>query len=153
MEELVRPSAATSDLVHEWLAENGIDQANCSFSPAKDWVFLAMRVTAVEKLLNTRYSLYKHEDGNLLARIAEWSLPRHLHHHVRTIQPTTAFLKAASHDVLAKRDIVSIRVPGNLKLPPLPIIEDATGRLQLLSRNAHMPADTVPHGRLHSATA
>lgn len=48
----------------------------------------------VESLLDAEYSVYQHEDGSETVRTPEWSLPRHLHEHIDTIQPTNSFFRS-----------------------------------------------------------
>ena len=93
--ELVKPSEDTLDLVHEWLLDNGIESFHLGYSPAKDWISVALPVSKVEQLLDTEYSTFEHEDGAQIVRTPSWSLPKHLHEHIETIQPTNSFFKAA----------------------------------------------------------
>ena len=95
VDELVKPTKESSDLVHEWLRENGIE--DLSYSSAKDWITVTLPVEFVEKLLDTEYHDYKHKDGKVVTRTTSWSLPRHLHDHIDTIQPTTSFFRAAAN--------------------------------------------------------
>lgn len=90
--DLVRPSEDTLDLVHEWLLLNGVDKLD--YSPAKDWINIYIDVESAERLLDTEYSVYQHEDGSQLVRTPKWSLPLHLHELVDTIQPTTSFMRS-----------------------------------------------------------
>ncbi|KIW05707.1 uncharacterized protein PV09_03567 [Verruconis gallopava] len=90
--DFIRPTDETSDLVHEWLAEHG-HVASLQYSPAKDWITLTLPVFEAERLLDTRYSVFRHIDGSELIRAPQWSLPAHLHDHVDTIQPTTSFFR------------------------------------------------------------
>lgn len=69
-----------------------------SYSSAKDWITVHLPIEFVERLLDTEYHNYKHEDGNVVARTTSWSLPRHLHAHVEAIQPTNSFFRAAAAD-------------------------------------------------------
>ncbi|KAF3047812.1 hypothetical protein E8E11_005979 [Didymella keratinophila] len=94
VDELVRPSSETHDLVHDWLQENGIEIESLSYSAAKDWIVVHLPIEQVEKLIDTEYHNYKHHDGSVVARATSWSLPRHLHDHIDTIQPTTSFFRA-----------------------------------------------------------
>jgi len=55
-------------------------------------------IEKVENLLDTTYHNYKHKDGSIVARTTKWSLPRHLHDHIDTIQPTTSFFRGAARD-------------------------------------------------------
>ncbi|KAI0378762.1 tripeptidyl-peptidase 1 precursor [Hypomontagnella monticulosa] len=90
--ELVKPTNETLDLVHEWLEDNGITPSG--YSSAKDWITVSLPVSAIERLLDTEYHVYEHKDGGVVARAPKWSLPLHLHEHVDTIQPTNSFFRA-----------------------------------------------------------
>lgn len=92
--QLMSPSDETTQLVQEWLLENGLDSSHCEFNSARDWITITLPVARIESLLDTKYSVYEHEDGTRLVRTTSWSLPRSLHDHITTIQPTTAFLRA-----------------------------------------------------------
>lgn len=95
VQQLVQPSDETSNLVHQWLASHGYGSDHLGYSPAKDWLKITLPVEAAETLLNTEYSVYKHQDGSELIRTPEWSLPIHLHGHVDAIQPTNSFFRMA----------------------------------------------------------
>lgn len=90
--ELVAPSEESVKLVQDWLAEHDIDKI--AFSPAKDWIHVLIPVEKAERLLQTSYSVFEHEDGATLSRAPEWSLPVHLHEHIDVVQPTTSFFRA-----------------------------------------------------------
>ena len=91
--ELVKPSEDALDEVHEWLEGQGIDGAQLKYTPARDWINVELPVNEIERLLDTKYSVYKHEDGTHLIRAPAWSLPTHLHKHIDTIQPTNSFFR------------------------------------------------------------
>ena len=97
VDELTAPSEDTSKLVEEWLLDNGVATESMGRSNAGDWLTISLPVEEVERLLDTKYSNYRHEDGTTLIRTTEWSLPMHLHEHISVIQPTTAFLKVKSN--------------------------------------------------------
>ena len=97
MDELTAPSEDTSKLVEEWLLDNGVATETMDRSNAGDWLTISLPVEEVERLLDTTYSTYQHEDGTTIIRTTEWSLPIHLHEHISIIQPTTAFLKVKSN--------------------------------------------------------
>ncbi|KAN0101851.1 putative Tripeptidyl-peptidase SED2 [Hyaloscypha variabilis] len=94
--ELVKPTDETLDLVHEWLSASGVSLFD--YSPAKDWINIYIDVESAERLLDTKYSVYEHEDGTTLVRAPEWSLPLHLHDLVDTIQPTTTFMRTTAQN-------------------------------------------------------
>jgi len=89
--DLVKPADETLDLVHEWLLTNGVNELD--YSPAKDWINIYIDVDSAERLLDTEYSVFQHDDGSVLVRTSRWSIPSHLHDHVDTIQPTTSFMR------------------------------------------------------------
>lgn len=80
--------------VHEWLAAAGIEDFD--YTPAKDWIHLVLPMEYAERLLDTEYHNYEHEDGSRLVRTTAWSLPQHLHSHIDTIQPTTSFFRTGA---------------------------------------------------------
>ncbi|PQE10630.1 tripeptidyl-peptidase 1 precursor protein [Rutstroemia sp. NJR-2017a WRK4] len=91
--ELIKPADETIQLVHEWLEDNDVEVGALSYTPAKDWIQLTLPISEVERLLDTEYSIYGHEDGEYVVRTPQWSLPVHLHEHIETIQPTTSFFR------------------------------------------------------------
>jgi len=95
VKDLVKPDEETLELVHEWLYDNGI--LNVNYSPAKDWIHIYIDVESAERLLDTKYSVFEHDDGAVLVRTSEWSLPAHLHERIDTIQPTTSFMRTKTH--------------------------------------------------------
>ncbi|KAI9714851.1 MAG: hypothetical protein M1820_000140 [Bogoriella megaspora] len=86
-----KPTEDASRDVHEWLSDSGIDIDSLRYSSSGDWIKVSLPVEEVERLLDTKYSVYKHEDGSRLLRTPAYSLPRHLHEHIDTIQPTNSF--------------------------------------------------------------
>ncbi|KUJ14643.1 subtilisin-like protein [Mollisia scopiformis] len=108
--ELVKPADETLDLVHEWLVDNGVTRAN--YSPAKDWIHVYIDVESAERLLDTEYSVFEHEDGAQIVRTSRWSLPEHLHDLIDTIQPTTSFMRAAPQTTDYKQFAAPWTPPG-----------------------------------------
>lgn len=90
--DLVKPDDHALAEVHEWLGEH-LELDSITYSRAKDFISVTLPVARVEKLLDTKYSVYRHADGSKLVRAPEWKLPAHLHDHITTIQPTTSFLR------------------------------------------------------------
>jgi tripeptidyl-peptidase-1 len=87
--DIVRPDAESINQVHAWLAEHGIEDID--YSPAKDWISIAIPIEKAEELLQTTYTKFQHRDGFTVSRTPEWSLPAHLHEHIEVVQPTTSF--------------------------------------------------------------
>lgn len=93
VDELTRPDAHASSLVDEWLNDCGIASHERKINSAGDSISFLLPVSVAETLLDTTYSMYTHDDGSTVVRTTSWSLPEHLHDHISTIQPTTAFLR------------------------------------------------------------
>ncbi|KAK3720454.1 hypothetical protein LTR37_003867 [Vermiconidia calcicola] len=107
--DIISPSADTITLVHAWLLDHNIHDA--AFSPSKDWVSVVIPIGKAEKLLQTSYKEFKHdEDGSTLSRAPEWSLPLHLHDHIDVVQPTTSFFRAARDQNLPRQQDASVAV-------------------------------------------
>ena len=101
--DLVKPGDETHDLVHEWLLDNGIESSRLEYSPAKDWIKISLPVNDIERLLDTKYSVFKHDHGDYLVRTPEWSLPKHLHEHIDVIQPTNSFFRPRQQGSTVKK--------------------------------------------------
>jgi tripeptidyl-peptidase-1 len=91
--ELVKPTAETLDQVHEWLDDCGVHSSQLEYSSANDWIKVTLPVKDIERLLDTKFSVYRHNDGSHIVRTPKWSLPMHLHEHIETIQPTNSFFQ------------------------------------------------------------
>jgi tripeptidyl-peptidase-1 len=123
--DLIKPTEETSRLVRDWLADYGIHGDQLSYSATGDWIKFDISVREAEELLGTSYSTYQHNaDGSLMIRTPEWSLPRNLHAHISTIQPTNSFMRATP-----KRS--TLKIPTNAKfstadLNPVPLPNGAT---------------------------
>lgn len=95
IKKLITPSDESFDLVNSWLSDHGISTAE--LSPAEDSIWVRLPVSKVEELLDTTYSVYRHEDGTEFVRAPEWSLPAYLHDHIDVIQPTNSFFRIKKH--------------------------------------------------------
>jgi len=70
--ELVKPCDETLAQVHDWLLDNDIDEDQFEYNTAKDWIKVTLPVTSIESLLDTKYSVFQHEDGSRLIRTSQW---------------------------------------------------------------------------------
>ncbi|KAG5722083.1 Tripeptidyl-peptidase sed2, partial [Termitomyces sp. T112] len=91
VDALVAPDQDSIDAVNDWLASHGIQNSDVIRSSAGDWVTIMLPVHMVEKMLDTKYHIWKHDNGNTIVRTTSYSLPEHLHAHIDVIQPTTMF--------------------------------------------------------------
>jgi len=132
-----------------------------STSPAGDWVHLSLSVGDLEKLLQTEYYVFQHQDieykdrDNKISviRSLEWFLPRHLARHVDIIEPTTAFVlpkaqwsygapdpawehsnRLPTYEELVEEDLLDrerIEIPKEEELPQHPTTRQACNRLAI----------------------
>jgi tripeptidyl-peptidase-1 len=115
--KLIKPTDEALELVHGWLSDAGIETSTLSYSPAKDWIKVTLPVSEVESLLDTKYSVFEHEDnGGYIVRTPEYSLPLHLHEHVAVIQPTNSFFRPQPMKTAYK----TVKDQGEWKPPPPP---------------------------------
>ena len=106
--DLITPSNDTLFLVEQWLLEHGITIDEMRYSPALDWITLDLPIGVVDELLQTKYTEFWHEESKTSAiRAPEWMLPKHLHDHIESIQPTSSFLYALA----SKADLSPINFP------------------------------------------
>jgi tripeptidyl-peptidase-1 len=123
---LIKPTDETSRLVHDWLADYGIQGDHLSYSATGDWISCKISVRDAEQLLGTSYSTYQHNaDGSLMIRTPEWSLPRNLHDHISTIQPTNSFMRPNPKRSTLKLPPTAM-ISSSIKDDPAPVPKDAT---------------------------
>jgi tripeptidyl-peptidase-1 len=118
--DLIKPKEDTSNLVHQWLNDCGVDIKNLGYSPAKDWIEVTLPINEVERILETEYQIYEHEDGSRMVRTLEWSLPVHLHEHIDTIQPTTSFLRYSTKNANIRDWDLTPEIPAGYQAPTDP---------------------------------
>ncbi|KAJ6515250.1 tripeptidyl peptidase A [Mycena sanguinolenta] len=105
VEDLVAPHPDSVAAVTEWLSSHGIQEEDISRSPAGDWLAIRVPVWLVEKMLDTKYHIWKHAtSGDSIVRTTSYSLPKSILDHVELIQPTTMFgtfkrLKSTIHSI------------------------------------------------------
>ncbi|KAG6910772.1 hypothetical protein DXG01_007659 [Tephrocybe rancida] len=91
VDELIAPHPDSVSAVDDWLRSHDIHDNDVIRSSAGDWLTLTLPVRLVEKMLDTKYHVWKHEDGDSVVRTTAYSLPETLHDHIDVIQPTTMF--------------------------------------------------------------
>lgn len=88
------PLPESFQLVQEWLEYK--DALNVTVN--NDWVILDTTIGEVEKLLDTKYHVYEHnETGQLVLRTLAYKLPSSLHSHVDLVAPTIKFSTPSAH--------------------------------------------------------
>lgn len=84
IEALSAPHSDSVDAVAEWLASHGL---NGEHSKTSEWIVVPnVQISKVEKMLDAKYGIYRHEDGSHLVRTESYSLPQFMHQHVDLVQ-------------------------------------------------------------------
>ncbi|KUJ19762.1 subtilisin-like protein [Mollisia scopiformis] len=114
VEDLMKPTTETEDLVTAWLSDHGI--GNVTYSPSRYWITIQLPIHSIETLLDTEYFVYQHDDDGLTAiRSSAWSLPHHLHDHIEAIHPTNAFIntKTKTHRLRSRSEVQPLGLGEN----------------------------------------
>ena len=122
VDELVRPSSETVELVSAWLAHNGIPSSSISRTHRGTWLTVSnLHVTQASQLLGASYQLYRNMKTNeTRIRTVGYSLPEVLHRHVQTVIPATCFSSME----------VTVQTPHRRSFGPAPAhIEAASGKI------------------------
>ncbi|KAF8321188.1 subtilisin-like protein [Clavulina sp. PMI_390] len=78
--------------LYAWLSDHGIDLSTVTRTPAKEWVKVTVPIEVAAELAGADYKVYRNvETGRKIVRALEYSLPRALHDHIDTVQPTNFF--------------------------------------------------------------
>ena len=93
VDELVRPSSDTVELINAWLVHHGIRSSSISMTHRGNWLTITdVHVSQASQLLGASYQLYRNVITNeTVIRTVGYSLPAVLYTHVQTVTPTTYF--------------------------------------------------------------
>ncbi|KAH8889041.1 subtilisin-like protein [Thozetella sp. PMI_491] len=83
-----RPAQDTADQTVRWLIESGIALERLGHSQGKNWIQFDATVEEAERLFDTQYHYYKHENGDTQIACDQYGLPGHVKHHVDFVMPT-----------------------------------------------------------------
>lgn len=87
------PTEEAVDAIRSWLKAAGV-QDDAISHPSPDWIHVSVPVSTADQLLQANYGVYNDDVlGGTILRTLEYALPKLLHDHVETIQPTTSFLR------------------------------------------------------------
>lgn len=90
VDALVAPHPSSVEMVDSWLAHYGITPG--SRTASGDWITMTVTVEQAEKMLGTKYNVYKHAiTSETIVRTMSYSLPRVIHEHVTVVAPATYF--------------------------------------------------------------
>ncbi|KAJ5455119.1 hypothetical protein N7475_010240 [Penicillium sp. IBT 31633x] len=89
VKEYLRPSAAISDRIIEWLRSENVPKS--SIDPDGQWISFTVPVSHAEQILKTQFFYYHQAQQNTAIRTLGYSVPSALCPHIQLIQPTTRF--------------------------------------------------------------
>ncbi|CAE6432120.1 unnamed protein product [Rhizoctonia solani] len=132
VDKLVAPRSETVESVEQWLRSHGATVSGRS--SAGDWVHVTVPVSRAEKMLGTKYNIYRHTSGAHIVRSESYALPRSLDSHVDVVQPTTFFGRInersspESSSALEKRASTVFVLPESEKEDLKQVSEEAKGK-------------------------
>ena len=93
LDDLVKPSPDTLQLVSAWLAHHGIPSSSISTIYGGNWLTVTdVGLSQANQLLGASYRLYRNIKTNeTIIRTVDYLLPAVLHTHIQTVTPTTCF--------------------------------------------------------------
>ena len=153
LDELVKPSPDSLELVRAWLAHHGIRPSSISTMHGGNWLTVTdVPLPQANQLLGASYRLYRNTRTNeTIIRTVGYFLPAALHPHIQTVTPTTCF--PSMHVTLHtphRRSFGPVPEPAHaasgkfgarLQPPPLPpIIVPATVR-EMYGTSQYVPAE------------
>jgi tripeptidyl-peptidase-1 len=90
LQNLVAPEKDALVEVKRFMMRNGFKASD--YETSGDQVKLRIPLTRAERILHTRYQQFQNEqDGSVVIRAANYSLPEEMHRFVAMVQPTTMF--------------------------------------------------------------
>ncbi|KAL0946313.1 hypothetical protein HGRIS_012554 [Hohenbuehelia grisea] len=90
--ETFAPSGESIRVVKDWLVGSGIDPGRLRLSPTKNWIKVNATVEEAERLLQTEYNVYSHDDtGTEHIACDAYHLPAHVSPHVELVTPSIHF--------------------------------------------------------------
>lgn len=92
---LSAPHPDSTGLVEDWLLHYDLlhsPECQLTRSSSGDWISLSIPVGQLERMLGTKYHIYKHTTTETtIIRTTSYSLPSILHDHVTVVTPSTYF--------------------------------------------------------------
>jgi tripeptidyl-peptidase-1 len=81
LQAYTRPSNASVAAVTQWLQKHqGVE--SFSFTPSDSFVSVTLPLWQAERMLNTKFGIFKHENGAEILRTLETHLPEDVHSHI-----------------------------------------------------------------------
>lgn len=92
---------------------SGIDDRNITLSKGKNWLNFKAPIFTVESLLQTKYNVYEHSNGQDHVGCENYSVPVHLRELIDIVTPTVHFDAKVSGNKNIKREVPSSSQPGS----------------------------------------
>lgn len=89
--ETFAPTAKSTQAVMEWLHSYGISPERISRSQSLGWLYFDVTVEEAEKLLKTKFHLYRHSSGKNRIACTEYHVPELVSSFIDFITPTVHF--------------------------------------------------------------
>lgn len=106
--DMFAPSQRSVAAVTSWLSEHGIPESAITYAQSRGWLEMPLPVIKIEEMLQTRYQVYRHDDGREHVASTSYHVPAHLSEHIDFITPTLHFENNIRKTVVDKR---TARVP------------------------------------------
>ncbi|TAQ88670.1 hypothetical protein B7494_g2997 [Chlorociboria aeruginascens] len=111
--EMFMSSQQTVDYVKSWLAAEGVAMNRIKMSRSGNWLTFNATAVEAERLLQTKYHVYRHEFGHEHIACDEYSIPSHLLEYIDIITPTIHFdrriaaPRSVQHHALSARQLLA----------------------------------------------
>ncbi|QRW22865.1 tripeptidyl-peptidase I [Rhizoctonia solani] len=134
VDKLVAPRGESVESVEKWLRSHGATVSGRS--SAGDWIHVTVPVSRAEKMLGTKYNIYRHTSGTHIVRSESYALPRSLDSHIDVVQPTTYFGRinerstAESSSELEKRASTVFVLPDSEDEKLKQVAEEPAGKVE-----------------------
>ncbi|KAK6839735.1 hypothetical protein PG995_007006 [Apiospora arundinis] len=102
--ETFAPTQESVDVVTKWLVDEGLSPNRIQLSKGRNWLDFNATVGELEKLLKTKYFMYRHSrHGKYHLACDQYHVPNHLAEHIDIITPTVHFDQHIGHERLNNR--------------------------------------------------
>ena len=121
VDALSAPDPDSTILVEDWLLHHDLlhnPESQLTRSASGDWISLSIPIGKLERMLGTKYHVYKHIDTETtLIRTTSYSLPSVLRDHITLITPSTYFNVAKPrpvHSVVQQPEGITFQVADGI---------------------------------------
>lgn len=91
--DMFAPEPESVMAVKLWLSSAGVNLDRVKMSKSRNWLTFDATASEAERLLQTEYHLYEHDNGHKHIACHDYSIPSHLTEHIDIVTPTIHFDK------------------------------------------------------------